>query len=205
MRQGTKWDTLQAQAICLTLQALAYHFVHFPLFFSFLLVVFELLIHFLFCIVDRLFTTPNFNLVNHEDLNRILQSEVFLRRDNQLQATYVILEYTSISSSFQSPKYMIKAKDPSLVQFDFVILGFLTSPPPPLKGTHNVALTNQQIAEILQAEDEVIPSDEEQEEPIQEPKPANLEEDFSIFDQPKFVESSSASSRHQSVIRVSND
>lgn len=53
--------------------------------------------------------------MNHEDLNRILQSEVFLRKDNQLQATYVILEYTSISSSFQSPKYMIKAKDPTLV------------------------------------------------------------------------------------------
>ena len=43
-------------------------------FFSFLfsLAAFGLLIHFCFYIAKKLFTAPNFNLVNHEDLNRIL-------------------------------------------------------------------------------------------------------------------------------------
>jgi len=92
------------------------HFVHFPLFLSFfffifLLVVFKLFIHFLFCIADRLFTTPNFNLVNREDLNRILQCKIFLHKDGQLRVAHIILRFTPISSSFQSPKNVIKAKD----------------------------------------------------------------------------------------------
>ena len=40
--------------------------------FLFSLAVFGLLIHFHFYIAKKLFTAPNFNLVNHEDLNRIL-------------------------------------------------------------------------------------------------------------------------------------
>nr|POE52479.1 hypothetical protein CFP56_77091 [Quercus suber] len=80
--------------------------------------------------VDKQFTTPNFNLVNHEDLNRILQSEIFLHKDEQLRAAHVILGYKPISSSFQSPKHIIKAKDPRLPLIDVAVLGFIASPPP---------------------------------------------------------------------------
>ena len=69
---------------------------------------------------------------------------------------HIILEYTPISSNFQSSKYVIKPKDPQLVQIDVAIPGFLIGPPPPPKGTHNIALIDQQIDKILQAEEEVI-------------------------------------------------
>ena len=61
--------------------------------------------------VDKHFTAPNFGLVNEADLNKILRSEIFLHEDGQLHATHVILGYKPISSSFQSPKNVIRAKD----------------------------------------------------------------------------------------------
>ena len=61
---------------------------------------------------DKNFTAPNLNFINEPDLTRILKSEIFLHTDKQLRATHIILEYKPISTSFQSPKYIIKAKDP---------------------------------------------------------------------------------------------
>ena len=119
---------------------------------------------------------------------------------------HIILEYTPISSNFQSPKYVIKPKDPQLVQIDVAIPGFLIGPPPPPKGTHNIALIDQQIDKILQSRGGGYSIKlKDQEELVQEPKPANLKEDFSIFVRPEFVESSGASSRRQSIVRVSTD
>ena len=86
-----------------------------------------------FFIADKQFIAPNFNLVNCKDLNRILQSEIFLYKEKQLRVAHVILRYTPISSSFQSPKHVIKAKDPRLLQINIAIPGFLASPPPPWK------------------------------------------------------------------------
>lgn len=54
------------------------------------------------------------NFVNQPDLNRILKSEVFVHSDGQLRAAHLILGYTPISSSFQAPKCVIKARDPRL-------------------------------------------------------------------------------------------
>ena len=82
---------------------------------------------------DNYSTTPQFNLVNELDLTRILKSEIFVHTDGQLRATQIILGYDPISSSFQAPKYMIKAKDPQLQQINIVIPGFLASTSP--KGT----------------------------------------------------------------------
>ena len=118
--------------------------------------------------------------MNREDLNRILQSEIFLHKDGQLHTAHIILGYKPISSSFQSPKHVIKAKDPWLLLIDVAVPGFLTGPP--LKGTQNVELTDHQIAKILQAEEEVILLDEKQEETVREPEVVDLEEDFSVFD-----------------------
>nr|POE55805.1 hypothetical protein CFP56_59933 [Quercus suber] len=78
-------------------------------------------------------------------------------------------------------------------------------PPSPRKGTHNVALTDHQVAEILQAEEEVIPSKEEQEETAREPVSTIPEEDFSVSNRPKLAESSATSSRPQSTVEVNND
>ena len=72
-------------------------------------------------------------------------------------------------------------------------------------NTHNIALTDHQIAKVLQVEEEVIPSDEEQEEPVREPEVVDLEEDFSVFNRLEFVESLSTSSRRQPIVQVRSD
>ena len=120
--------------------------------------------------------------MNREDLNRILKSRIFLHKDGQLWAAHIVLGYTPISFSFQSP-----TKDPQLVQINVATLGFLASPsppplpPPPGKGTHNVALTDHQVAKILQVEKEVIPLEEEQEETTLELVSTLPKEDFNVF------------------------
>nr|POF09436.1 hypothetical protein CFP56_33391 [Quercus suber] len=50
--------------------------------------------------------------------------------DGQLCAIHIILRYKPISSSFQSPKYIIKVKDPQLKQINVAVPRFLASPPP---------------------------------------------------------------------------
>nr|POE63902.1 hypothetical protein CFP56_01940 [Quercus suber] len=88
----------------------------------------------LFTFADKNFIAPNFNLVNRRDLNRIFQSNIFLYKDEQLCIAHVILGYKPISSSFQSPKNVIKAKDSQLHLIDIAVPGFITGPPP--EGTH---------------------------------------------------------------------
>ena len=101
--------------------------------------------HFFFQIyANKNFTAPNLNLVDEPDLTKIHQSKIFLHTDGHLCAAHVILKYTPISSSFQSPKYVIKAKDPRLKQINLAVPGFLASPPP--EGTHQVELLVQDIA-----------------------------------------------------------
>ena len=113
-----------------------------------------LLLFFFFFVADKQFTTPNFNLVNCEDLNKIIRSEIFLHKDGQLYVAHIILGYKPISSSFQSPKLLIKAKDPRLLLIDIVVPGFLIGLL--LEGTHNVNLIDHQIVELLQVKKEVI-------------------------------------------------
>ena len=83
-----------------------------------------------FTFADKHFTAPNFNLVNQGDLNKMLQSKTFLHKDGQLRTTHVILGYKLISSSFQSPKNVIKAKDPQLHLINVVVPGFISDPLP---------------------------------------------------------------------------
>lgn len=111
--------------------------------FSFFLL---LIVHFFFWIsTNRNYTAPNFSLVNEVDLTRILRSEIFLHTDRQLRAAHVILGYKPISPSFQSPKNVIKAKDPRLKQINIAVPRFLTGLP--LEGTHQAVLPVQPIAE----------------------------------------------------------
>ena len=69
-------------------------------------------------------------MVNFIDLNRILQSEIFIHRDGQLRTVHVILKFKPISKCFQNPKHVIKAKDLRLALIDVAVPGFLTQPPP---------------------------------------------------------------------------
>ena len=82
-----------------------------------------------FFLMDKNFIAPNLNLVNEPDLTKILKSKIFLHLVGQLWAAHVILRYKSISISFQSPKYVIKAKDPWLHQINIAVPDFLGGPP----------------------------------------------------------------------------
>ena len=100
---------------------------------------------------DKYSTIPNFSLVNELDLTRILKAEIFVHTDGQLRAAHIILGYDPISSSFQAPKYVIKAKDLRLHQINIAVSIFLTGPA--VEGTQLVELPFQ-----LTAEEEVTPS-----------------------------------------------
>ena len=148
---------------------------------------------------DKNYTAPNFSLVNEVDLTRILRSEIFLHTDGQLHATHVILGYKSISSSFQSPKNVIKAKDPRLKQINIAVPGFLTGPP--LEGTHQAVLLVQPIAE----EGATSSGSAQEEEMVKIIKVTDSEEEFEVFDQLDLTESPSTTSRFLPSAQISAD
>ena len=74
---------------------------------------------------DRHAAKPNFNLVDKQSLDKILQAKVFVHKDDQLRVAHLILEYTPLSSSFQVSKCVIRAKDPRLHLINIAVLGFL--------------------------------------------------------------------------------
>ena len=83
---------------------------------------------------DKYSTTPHFNLVNELDLIRILKSKIFVHTDGQLRAAHIILGYDPISSSFQAPKYMIKAR---ILGYSKATSPYLASLRAPLQKAHN--------------------------------------------------------------------
>ena len=97
-----------------------------------------------------------------------------------MRAAHIILGYKPISSSFQSSKNVIKAKDPWLHQINVAIPRFLTSPPS--EGTLQVELPTQCIAE----EETTLAQDEETVKVIEV---VDSEEDFEVFDRPYPTES----------------
>ena len=93
------------------------------------------------------------------DLNRILQSEIFFHRDEQLRAVHVTLGFKPISKHFQSAKHVIKAKNPRLAIIDVALPRFLTEPLP--LGTQDAGLPAQLAAKLPYSYEQTIPSDEE--------------------------------------------
>ena len=125
---------------------------------------------------DKNFTAPNFEFISEPDLTRIFQSKIFLHTNRQLCTAHVILGYKPISSSFQSPKYVIKAKDLQLQQINIAVPGFLTSPPP--KGTHQVELPTQSVIK----EEATFSHSALEEETIRAIDVLDSKEDFEVFD-----------------------
>ena len=58
--------------------------------------------------------SPNFNLVNVADLNKVLRAEMFLSQDKQLRVVHLILNFKPLSDKFQDVSHAIKASDPRL-------------------------------------------------------------------------------------------
>ena len=93
---------------------------------------------------DRHAVVPNFDLVNKDSLDKILKAKVFVNLDGQLRVAHLILVYTPISSSFQAPKCVIKARNPRLHRKSVAVPGFLLPKGVPIpEGT----LTTQPIVE----------------------------------------------------------
>ena len=120
---------------------------------------------------------------------------MFVHKDDQLRAAHLILVYTPLLSSFQVPKSVIRAKDPSLHLINVAAPGFLNSGPIP-QGVIKVK-------PILpyKAEDEATPSPpvikEEEEENEEEENEQVVEvldskdkseDDFEVFNQPESPE-----------------
>ena len=99
-------------------------------------------------LADEHHTTSNKSLVNFSELNCILKSEIFVHRDGQLWELHVILGFNLISKHFQSPKHIIRAKDPRLALIDIAFPGFLTTASPP-SGTQDDQLPASLITKLL--------------------------------------------------------
>ena len=69
--------------------------------------------------------SPNLNLINVVDLNRVLRAEVFVSEDRQLRALHLIFDFKPLSDKFQDMGHAIRAGDPRLAQIDVSVLGFL--------------------------------------------------------------------------------
>ena len=133
--------------------------------------------------------------MNFKYLNRILRSEIFLHKDGQLKAAHVILGYTPSTKCFQSPKNVIKARDPRLALINVAVPGFLLTELP-LEGTQDAQLPTPLTARLLYSQKPPIPFDSKEREPTLEPTHQEVtEKDFEVF---YYVDALSTSTAHSS-------
>ena len=69
--------------------------------------------------------SPNLNLINIVDLNKVLRAKVFVSEDKQLRAIHLILDFKPLSDKFQDMGHAIRANDPRLALIDVLVPGFL--------------------------------------------------------------------------------
>ena len=133
-----------------------------------------------YLLADEHHTASNKSLVNFSELNCILKSEIFVHRDGQLWELHVILGFNLISKHFQSPKHIIRAKDPRLALIDIAFPGFLTTASPP-SGTQDTQLPALLITKLLYSQEPPIPLNNEAEELIAEATQEVTNKDFEVF------------------------
>ena len=69
--------------------------------------------------------SPNLNLINIVDLNKVLRAKVFVSEDKQLRAIHLILDFKPLSDKFQDMGHAIRANDPRLALIDVLVPRFL--------------------------------------------------------------------------------
>ena len=74
---------------------------------------------------DKRHVSPNLNVIDIADLNRVLRVEVFMSEDRQLRAVYLILDFKPLSDKFQDMGHAIRAGDPWLARIDVSVPEFL--------------------------------------------------------------------------------
>lgn len=132
--------------------------------------------------IDKYAAVLNLNLVNQPNLDRILKVEVFFHKDEQLRAAHLVLGYNPLSSSFQGPKCMIKAKDKRLDLINVAVSSFLHPSPVP-KGVQQIELPFR-----FTAEKEATPSQPTIKEEEEVVEISNSEDNFEVFNQPQSLE-----------------
>ena len=130
--------------------------------------------------LDKYSAISNLNFVYVPDLTKILKVEIFVHKDEQLRAAHLILGYNPLSSSFQAPKYVIKAKDHLLHLINVAVPGFL-NPDLALEGVLQVKPFFQYTAEDEATPSQPTTKEEEEEEVV---KVFDSEDDFEVINQP---------------------
>ena len=92
---------------------------------------------------------------------------------------HVILGFNPISKCFQSPKHIIKAKDPRLALINIVVPSFSTTPPP--SETQDAQLLASLITKPLHSQKQPIPSNDEVKVRTLEPTQEVIDKDFEVF------------------------
>ena len=147
-------------------------------------------------VAEKNTVVPNFSLMNQASLDRILKAEVFVHTDGQLRAAHLILDYMPISNTFQAPKCVIKAKDSRLQRISVATPGCLITGSVP-EGTLATCPIPKGITRVTQPPQHTIKEGtsfylalikEEEEEAVVEV--SNSEDEFGIFDQILFRETS---------------
>ena len=133
--------------------------------------------------LDKYSAIPNLNFVYVPDLTKILKVEIFIHKDGQLRATHLILDYNPLSSCFQAPKYVIKAKDHLLHLINVAVPGFL-NPDLALEGVLQVKPFFQYTAEDEATPSQPTTKEEEEEEEEEVVKVFDSEDDFEVINQP---------------------
>ena len=137
---------------------------------------------------------------------------MFVHTDNQLRAAHMILDYISISKSFQAPKCVIKAKDPRLHWISVAAPGFLITSPIPegtfattpiLEGIPRVALPFQRVAD-KPTSSQPTTKEEEEEEDKEVVEVTDSEDEFSIFNQPLSPKPQVDDSSHPPLVQADN-
>ena len=136
-------------------------------------------------------------MVNKESLDKILRVEVFIHEDGQLRAAHLTLGYKPISTGFQAPKCVIKAKYPRLHRIGVVVPGFLLPEGTPIpegalvtqpipKGIPKVAPPSQHpTGEATSSQPTNKEEDEEEEEKEKEIVDVSNSDDlYEVFNQP---------------------
>ena len=106
--------------------------------------------------------------------------EIFLHKDGQLRAAHVILSYKPSTKRFQSPKNVIRAKDPRLALIDVAVLGFLLSEPPP-EGTQDAQLPAPLATRLLYSQESTPSSGNKDKKSTSESVQEVTYKDFKVF------------------------
>ena len=103
------------------------------------------------CLTDKEQVAPRLSLINVPALNYLLRSQIFVNDNEQFRAAHLVLDYETLSRSFQDVSNAIKANDYRLARIDVSRPHFLAPhdlPPVDHPIPHGVPLAAQQIQQV---------------------------------------------------------